>query len=57
MSVEEQKRKAEAEISALISKKIAELRKKSGMEVSDIEFKPRETMAGLEGYDVNIKLI
>ncbi len=57
MSIEEQKRKAEAEISTLISKKIAELRKKSAMEVSEIEFTPRETMAGLEGYDIKIKLI
>ncbi|MCT4702282.1 addiction module toxin, GnsA/GnsB family [Enterobacteriaceae bacterium H20N1] len=57
MSIEEQKRKAEAEISALITKKIAELRKKSGMEVSEIEFTPSETMAGLEGYKVKIKLI
>ncbi|RKQ38209.1 GnsA/GnsB family addiction module toxin [Enterobacter sp. R1(2018)] len=57
MSIEEQKRKAEAEISALIAKKIAELRKKTGMEVSEIELTPRETMAGLEGYEVKIKLI
>ncbi|MDY1035868.1 addiction module toxin, GnsA/GnsB family [Enterobacteriaceae bacterium RIT714] len=57
MSLEEQKLKAEAEISALIAKKIAELRKKTGKEVSEIEFIPRETMTGLEGYVVNIKLI
>ncbi|HAT8002646.1 MULTISPECIES: addiction module toxin, GnsA/GnsB family [Citrobacter] len=57
MSLEEQKLKAEAEISALISKKIAELRKKTGKEVSEIEFTPRETMTGLEGYAVKIKLI
>ncbi|MBB3323596.1 addiction module toxin, GnsA/GnsB family [Atlantibacter subterranea] len=57
MNIEDQKQKAEADIAALISKKIAELRKKSGKEVSEIEFIPNETMAGLEGYEVKIKLI
>jgi hypothetical protein len=50
-------RKAEEEISALITKKIAELRKKTGKEVSEIEFIPNETMSGLEGYQVKIKLM
>ncbi|EOT5501739.1 GnsA/GnsB family addiction module toxin [Citrobacter koseri] len=57
MSLEEQKLKAEAEISTVISKKIAELRKKTGKEVSEIEFTPKESMTGLEGYTVKIKLI
>ncbi|EBG5223212.1 TPA: addiction module toxin, GnsA/GnsB family [Salmonella enterica] len=39
------------------SKKVAELRKKTGQEVSEIEFAPRETMKGLEGYHVKIKLL
>ena len=49
--------KAEEEISALIAKKIAELRKKTGKEVSEIQFAGRESMTGLEGYDVKIKLL
>lgn len=49
--------KAEEEISALITKKISELRKKTGQEVSEIEFIAREAMTGLEGYEVKIKLI
>ncbi|WP_312210123.1 GnsA/GnsB family addiction module toxin [Pseudescherichia sp.] len=57
MNIEDQKQKAEADIAALISKKIAEIRKKSGKEVSEIEFIPNETMTGLEGYEVKIKLI
>lgn len=51
------KRKAEEEISALISKKIIELRKKTGKEVSGIDFTARETMTGLEGYEVKINLL
>ncbi|WP_222890595.1 MULTISPECIES: GnsA/GnsB family addiction module toxin [Enterobacteriaceae] len=57
MNIDDQKQKAEAEIAALIAKKIAELRKKSGKEVAEIEFVANETMTGLEGYDVKIKLI
>ncbi|EGT5710591.1 addiction module toxin, GnsA/GnsB family [Cronobacter dublinensis] len=57
MKPEELERKAEQEISALITKKIAELRKKTGREVSEIEFMPCETMSGLEGYKVKIKLM
>lgn len=57
MKHEELERKAEEEIAALITKKIAELRKKTGKEVSEIEFKPIETMSGLEGYSVKIKLM
>ncbi|BCU55951.1 GnsA/GnsB family addiction module toxin [Enterobacter kobei] len=57
MKQEELIRKAEEEISALITKKVAELRKKTEKEVSEIEFIPRETMTGLDGYDVKIKLL
>ncbi|EOX8515407.1 GnsA/GnsB family addiction module toxin [Salmonella enterica] len=57
MNSEELTRKAEEDIAALISKKVAELRKKTGQEVSEIEFTPRETMTGLEGYQVKIKLL
>ncbi|ELD3850395.1 addiction module toxin, GnsA/GnsB family [Salmonella enterica] len=57
MNCEELTRKAEEEITALITKKVAELRKKTGQEVSEIEFAPRETMKGLEGYNVTIKLL
>lgn len=57
MNSEELTRKAEEEITALITKKVAELRKKTSQEVSEIEFAPRETMKGLEGYDVTIKLL
>lgn len=46
MNSEELTHKAEEEIAALISKKVAE-----------IEFAPRETMKGLEGYHVKIKLL
>ncbi len=42
MNSEELTHKAEEEIAALISKKVAELRKKTGQEVSEIEFVPRE---------------
>ncbi|WP_354692017.1 addiction module toxin, GnsA/GnsB family [Phytobacter sp. RSE-02] len=57
MKPEELERKAEQEISALITKKIAELRKKTGKEVSEIEFMPSETLSCLEGYKVKIKLM
>lgn len=57
MSIEDFKRQAEEEISTLITEKIAELRKHSGKEVSEIELIPRETMTGLAGYEVKIKLI
>lgn len=57
MKPEELERKAEQEISALITKKINELRNKTGKEVSEIAFIPSETMSGLEGYKVKIKLV
>ncbi|EMB4692647.1 TPA: addiction module toxin, GnsA/GnsB family [Escherichia coli] len=57
MKNEQLVRKAEEDISALITKKIAELKKKTGKEVSEIVFVPREIMAGLDGYEVKIKLI
>jgi hypothetical protein len=57
MTADDLKRKAEEEISALISKKIIELRKKTGKEVSGIDFTERETMIGLEGYEVKINLL
>ncbi|AVZ00319.1 MULTISPECIES: GnsA/GnsB family addiction module toxin [Lelliottia] len=57
MTADDLKRKAEEEISALISKKIIELRKKTGKEVSGIDFTERETMTGLEGYEVKINLL
>ena len=41
----------------LQEEKISELRKKTGQEVSEIEFIAREAMTGLEGYEVKIKLI
>jgi len=57
MNVEALQQKAEEEIAALIAKKIAELRKKTGKEVAEIEFVAQEAMTGLEGYQVKIKLI
>jgi len=57
MNIDELKRQADEEISALIADKIAELRKHSEKEVSEIELIPRGTMTGLAGYDVRIKLI
>ncbi|QMI05854.1 addiction module toxin, GnsA/GnsB family [Citrobacter sp. RHB25-C09] len=57
MKTEELKRKAEAEISDFITKKIIELKKKTGKEVADIQFIAREKMTGLESYDIKIDLI
>jgi len=57
MNVDALQQKAEEEIAALIAKKIAELRKKTGKEVAEIEFVAQEAMTGLEGYQVQIKLI
>ncbi|MDH6162373.1 hypothetical protein M2354_002028 [Leclercia adecarboxylata] len=57
MKVEALTQKAEEDIAALIAKKISELQKKTGKEVSEIQFVARETMTGLEGYDVKIKLL
>ncbi len=57
MKVEALTQKAEKDIAALIAKKISELQKKTGKEVSEIQFVARETMTGLEGYDVKIKLL
>ncbi|HCD2515323.1 TPA: addiction module toxin, GnsA/GnsB family, partial [Citrobacter freundii] len=39
------------------TKKIMELKKKTGKEVSDIQFTAREKMTGLESYDIKITLI
>jgi len=57
MKIEALTQKAEEDIAALIAKKISELRKKTGKEISEIQFVARETMTGLEGYDVKIKLL
>lgn len=57
MKVEDLKRKTEADISEFITKKIIELKKKTGKEVSDIQFSAREKMTGLESYDIKITLI
>lgn len=57
MNVEDLKRKIEADISEFITKKIIELKKKTGKEVSDIQFSAREKMTGLESYDIKITLI
>lgn len=57
MSVEDLKRKTEADISDFITKKITELKKKTGKEVADIQFTAREKMTGLESYDIKINLI
>ncbi|EPN6628500.1 MULTISPECIES: GnsA/GnsB family addiction module toxin [Klebsiella] len=57
MKSEEFERKVEEEISALIKKRVAEIRNKTGKEVSEIEFIPVETMNGLDGYEVKIKLM
>ena len=57
MNVEELKTKTEADISEFITKKIVELKKKTGKEVSDIQFTAREKMTGLESYDITITLI
>ncbi|WP_213239130.1 GnsA/GnsB family addiction module toxin [Citrobacter braakii] len=57
MNVDELKTKTEADISEFITKKIVELKKKTGKEVSDIQFTAREKMTGLESYDIKITLI
>ena len=57
MNLEDLKRKTEADISEFITKKIIELKKKTGKEVSDIQFTAREKMTGLESYDIKITLI
>ncbi|EPM1686005.1 GnsA/GnsB family addiction module toxin [Citrobacter freundii] len=57
MNIEELKRKTETDISEFINKKIMELKKKTGKEVSDIQFTAREKMTGLESYDIKITLI
>ncbi|MCF2472105.1 GnsA/GnsB family addiction module toxin [Citrobacter braakii] len=57
MNVEELKTKTEADISEFITKKIVELKKKTGKEVSDIQFTAREKMTGLESYDIKITLL
>ena len=55
--IENLKTKAEADISEYITKKIIELKKKTGKEVTSIQFTAREKMTGLESYDVKINLI
>ena len=57
MNDEELKTKTEADISEFITEKIVELKKKTGKEVSDIQFTAREKMTGLESYDIKITLI
>ncbi len=52
MNIENLKTKAEADISEYITKKIIELKKKTGKEVTSIQFTAREKMTGLESYDV-----
>lgn len=56
MNIENLKTKAEADISEYITK-IIELKKKTGKEVTSIQFTAREKMTGLESYDVKINLI
>ena len=56
-SLEELKTKTEADISEYITKKIIELKKKTGKEVTSIQFTAREKMTGLESYDIKIDLI
>ena len=57
MNIEELKTKTEADISEYITKKIIELKKKTGTEVTSIQFTAREKMTGLESYDIKIDLI
>ena len=57
MNIEELKTKTEADISEYITKKIIELKKKTGKEVTSIQFTAREKMTGLESYDIKIDLI
>ncbi len=54
MNIEELKTKTEADISEYITKKIIELKKKTGKEVTSIQFTAREKMTGLESYDIKI---
>ena len=57
MNIEELKTKTEADISEYITKKIIELKKKTGTDVTSIQFTAREKMTGLESYDIKIDLI
>ena len=57
MNIEELKTKTEADISEYITKKIIELKKKTGKELTSIKFTAREKMTGLESYDIKIDLI
>ena len=57
MNIENLKTKAEADISEYITKKIIELKKKTGKEVTSIQFKKKKKMTGLESYDIKIDLI
>lgn len=56
MNIEELKTKTEADISEYITKKLLSLRK-TGKEVTSIQFTAREKMTGLESYDIKIDLI
>ena len=57
MNIEELKTKTEADISEYITKKIIELKKKTGKEVTSIQFNKKKKMTGLESYDIKIDLI
>ena len=57
INIEELESKTEADISEYITKKIIELKKKTGKEVTSIQFTAREKMTGLESYDIKIDLI
>ena len=57
MNIEELKTKTEADISEYITKKIIELKKKTGKEVTSTQSTAREKMTGLESYDIKIDLI
>ncbi|HAO0949839.1 TPA: addiction module toxin, GnsA/GnsB family [Escherichia coli] len=57
MNIEELKTKTEADISEYITKKIIELKKKTGKEVTSVQFTARKKMTGLESYDIKIDLI
>lgn len=57
MNIEELKTKTEADISEYITKKIIELKKKTGKEVTSNPVYCTGKMTGLESYDIKIDLI
>ena len=57
MNIENLNSIAVADISEYITKKIIDLKKMTGKEVTSIQFTAREKMTGLESYDVKINLI